>query len=573
MREDKTLRQSLLFLSVTVLLLPLLLFSMVIQFRIWSLINRNMQEDIRQEVETSNQMLDMILDKYNTVLYDFCTDDDIIELVSKINKGEDAMNANSNRLRRELSHICNRNESVEGMTLVTEAGDIYFYDQNAASSVTSVWAANVAVPEVKQGTAYHGGASVLLGENEYGYLLQLSRRLVDYRNVSRRIGTVVLSINQDVIWDTIQRKDGSELFICENEHIIAARDRGRIRKEIDRISKDGRQVLQVVNDTTGWSIYNYYSTQEYNQALSSRMFFEIITMVGLFVFLIVLLLHIANPSLRQINTLAKAMEQVKHGDFSVCLRRPSGLPKEVVQIVDGFNSMVKRLGALVEQVKKSAVEQKNAELSAMEAQIDPHFLYNTLDTINWKAIEREEYDISNMVGALADILRYSIRNPGDTVTIRQELSWLGQYVMLQKEKLEQPLDLVVDVPEELMGYRIHKLMLQPFVENAINHGLSQMHEPCRLKIRMRLTEDQIYITIKDNGHGMSGEVLDLLNGTDQELKDHVGIANVKKRLRLYYGEDAALYFESGEGTGTKVHMFVKAIFGEDEDDEDSDNRG
>ena len=90
-----------------------------------------------------------------------------------------------------------------------------------------------------------------------------------------------------------------------------------------------------------------------------------------------------------------------------------------------------QLKQLVEKVKQSTVDQKNAELQAMEAQIDPHFLYNTLDTINWKALEHDDFEVSNMVGALADILRYSIRNPGDMVSIGQELSWLERYTMLQ----------------------------------------------------------------------------------------------------------------------------------------------
>lgn len=200
---------------------------------------------------------------------------------------------------------------------------------------------------------------------------------------------------------------------------------------------------------------------------------------------------------------------------------------------------------------------------AMEAQIDPHFLYNTLDTINWKAIEHEEYEISQMVGALADILRYSIRNPGDTVSINQEIYWLGQYVMLQKEKLEAPLQVVVDVPEELQEYRIHKLLLQPFLENAIKHGLYQKKGECCLKIRMRLADDQIHIMVEDNGKGIDKAMLELLNEKTSSMGEHVGVANVRKRLELYYGDDADIYFESKKGCYTIVHLFVKAIGGEE----------
>ena len=226
----------------------------------------------------------------------------------------------------------------------------------------------------------------------------------------------------------------------------------------------------------------------------------------------------------------------------------------------------------MEAVKQSTVEQKNAELQAMEAQIDPHFLYNTLDTINWKALECDEFEISSMVGALADILRYSIRNPGDMVSISQELSWLERYIMLQKEKLEQPLSVVTDIPKELMGYRIHKLLLQPFVENAINHGFRRMKEPCRIEISMKLSGEQFYIRIHDNGCGISPELVRELNNKKSSAGAHVGVANVRKRLELYYGEDHGMYFESREGSGTSVHLFIRAIRGGSQDEDNNSGR-
>ncbi|MCD8082904.1 MAG: sensor histidine kinase, partial [Clostridiales bacterium] len=236
-----------------------------------------------------------------------------------------------------------------------------------------------------------------------------------------------------------------------------------------------------------------------------------------------------------------------------------GRMKELRSIVDGVNSMVENTGQLMEQVKTAARDQREAELSAMEAQIDPHFLYNTLDTINWKAIEREEYEISGMLCALADILRYSIRNPGDTVTVGQEFYWVNQYILLQKARLEQPMEVETDVPEELKGYRVHKLLLQPFVENSIRHGFHLKEEPAQLKIRLRQVDRQLYFMIQDNGRGISPDILKILNDPQGELEGHVGIQNVRKRLKLYYGEDAECYFESREDVGTTVHLFVALI--------------
>lgn len=564
MSKIRTLRQSMVFIAVIALIIPMLIMSVLSQTRIWNLLNENLRADMQREIENADVMLDMALDKYDAVLYDFCTDDDVIQLVERINEDEDILDINSNRLRRELSHVCNRNNGVEGVTLKTRGGEMFFYDRNSASFVASTWADQITVPEVKQGVVCQSGGNVILEEGKTTHLLQLSRRIVDYRNINHQIGTVIMSINQNVLWDIIRIGQNSELYICEGERIIAAADDSLIGKDIGAVKTGERHVLSQVNQKTGWSLYNYYSQTEYNQAMVGRVALNLVYTLGIILFILMILFFIANPILKQINDLAEAMNRVEEGDFSVQVERTAHLPREGLQIVNGFNSMVKKTGELVEQVKQSTVEQKNAELSAMEAQIDPHFLYNTLDTINWKAIEREEYEISGMVGALADILRYSIRNPGDTVSIGQELYWLSQYIMLQKEKLEQPLEVVTDVPEEVRNYRIHKLLLQPFVENAIKHGFYKKTEPCKLIIRMRLADDQISITIRDNGKGISEEVLRRLNTSGSDSKNHVGIANVKKRLELYYGEHAAIYFESRAGSETTVHLFVKAIRGEDE---------
>lgn len=181
-------------------------------------------------------------------------------------------------------------------------------------------------------------------------------------------------------------------------------------------------------------------------------------MVALMLLSTVLVTFMMRPVLDLLGRLVYAMSEIENGNFDVQIPSVEHPTNEVERIVAGFNEMSGQLKQLVEKVKQSTVDQKNAELQAMEAQIDPHFLYNTLDTLNWKALEHDDFEVSNMVGALADILRYSIRNPGDMVSIGQELSWLERYTMLQKEKLDQPLMIKTEVPEELMGYRIHKLL-------------------------------------------------------------------------------------------------------------------
>lgn len=570
MKREKTLRQNLIFFLVLALMLPMLCFAIVSQIRIWKVAYLNMEESIDNDIKSMNTTLDLILDKYATVLYDFCTDEDVIELVENINTQQDVLDINSSQLRRELVHICNRHDGVEGITLITDSGRVFFYDRRMASSHTSVWAGNVKAPEIQMGAVYRVAEEIIQTEEGETYLYQIIRRLVDYRDINRRIGTVILSMNTDTLDNVFSAGVSSEAFIAEEDVILASTNPSYMRQDISAVKTENKMTRDTVNEKSGWTIYDYHSKEVYLRALLGQTISWGALTVLMVVFLTGSIWYITNPMLDKVESLVQAMNRVEAGDFSIQIVSAGRVPREIRRIVDGFNRMVRQLDKLLIQVKQSAIDQKNAEISAMEAQIDPHFLYNTLDTINWKAIEKEEYEISSMVGILADILRYSIRNPGETVSVGQVLYWMEQYTTLQSKKLDAPLEVEVDVPEQIRNYRVHKLLLQPFVENAIRHGFWQKKEVCRLKVTMRETEDQIHIIIKDNGKGMSPEALARLNDETADAPGHVGISNVRKRLKLYYGDDATVYFESREGRYTKAHLFVRTVCIEEVKNENSD---
>ena len=572
MKKSRSLRSMIIFLAV-VLVIPILCFSLYLQAQTWKIMKHNLQRELSGELNTADHILQMIVDKYDMVLYDFCTDDAMIELVEDINESEKPSDALKYQIRRNLAHICNRNEGVEGITLITESGQVCFYDKRAASFVSTKWANRISVSDIQDQMALYRGSSEVIGEAEHPvHMFQLVRRLADYRNINRRIGTVILSVDQSVLWKEIQVSAQSSVYVCESGQIIAAADTKQIGSSILSNPQRGYRVLQTKNKKTGWDVYHFYETAQFEQMVFTNICIGLGTLAALMLLSLTLVSLMTGPMLEQVGRLGYAMSEIENGNFSVQIPLASQPANELERISAGFNEMSVQLKKLMEAVKQSTVEQKNAELQAMEAQIDPHFLYNTLDTINWKALECDEFEISSMVGALADILRYSIRNPGDMVSISQELSWLERYIMLQKEKLDQPLSVVTDIPKELMGYRIHKLLLQPFVENAINHGFRRMKEPCRIEISMKLSGEQFYIRIHDNGCGISPELVRELNNKKSSAGAHVGVANVRKRLELYYGENHGMYFESREGSGTSVHLFIRAIRGGSQDEDNNSGR-
>ena len=346
-------------------------------------------------------------------------------------------------------------------------------------------------------------------------------------------------------------------YLLEGNYVISAPSVAKIGRTLDSV-KNTRKNLYIskVNQMSQFTICIERDISTYRKTMNEQV--GLLLGVAFIAFLVMIFLSyiFTRPYIHVIQSVGQGFHEVETGNFETRLEFWKRAPEEIKDIEFGFNEMVENLDNLINQVKQALLEQKNAELSALEAQIDPHFLYNTLDSINWKAIENEQYDISSMLVALANILRYTVDNAGGTSTLAQELGWLKQYMLLQGTRLGKIPVIETDIPEELFGFQIHKLLLQPFVENSVKYGFYGKEEECVLKISARKMEHQIHIQIEDNGNGITQGKLDELNDEQRDMTGHLGITNVRKRLKLYYGEEAMVYFESEEHLYTRVHLFI-----------------
>ena len=513
MKRERTLRTRMSFRFLMAALVPVCLFAVISQMRLRSSLQDNIDGRISSNLYNANKSLDMVLEKYETILYDMCTDDTIIDTVLEIMKEQDDLDVNSSTLRHELSHICNSNPGVEGITISLRNGRIIFYDRLNSSSTNSVWADKITVPEIGKGYVYQGLTDPVTANERKTYLFQIGRKLIDYRNINDPLGIVVISINQEQIRDTLVSGTDNATYLLQGNTVISSPDSADIGSEFNS-QKDtaDRKYTTMLHEKSGFTICNEQPLADYNRAIWEQVLFFFVIAVVSCAIMVCLIYMSTQPYLAAVDSLVNAMNDLEEGDFGVSIQIPESMPPEIRRIRTGF--------------------------------------------INWKAIENEQYDISGMVGALADILRYTVKNAGGTTTVSKELGWLRHYCMLQSAKLGKPLTILEQVPEDMMGYKIHKLLLQPFVENSIKHGFGGKDGDCRLTIVMRRTEEQIHMIIEDNGFGIGPETLKRLNDEEQDMEGHVGIANVRKRLKLYYGDDATIYFESMLGSWTKVHLFV-----------------
>ena len=562
MREGKngqirgTLKRRLITNFLLTALIPVLIFAIISQINIQQRLKENLSDRIKSNLDTAEKNLEMVLDKYETILYDFSTDEDVLEIVRELNENQGDREKNSTSLRKKLSHICNQFTGVEGITIQLKTGEIIYYESLSSFSGNETWADKVEIPKIERGAVYFGDGKPVKIADKNHYMFYIARNITDYRIIGNFQGTVVLSVNEERIRRAIASDIGSREYLLSDDVIVSAPDPKKIGKKLSEIQDpENYQYTTADNEISGFAICNEQPLAYYWKMSVSQWIYLFIIISMTIVIMFILLHFFSRPYIQAVESITGVMSCVEQGEFDQQVRVNPHLPMEIQQISSGFNEMVAHLEMLIAKVKQAVLDQKNAELSALEAQIDPHFLYNTLDTINWKAIENEQYEISGMVGALADILRYTVKNAGGTASISEEIAWLKQYIMLQSAKFGKRLDVKIYMPEDVKECRIHKLLLQPFVENTIKYAFADQEE-CALNIRMKKSGEQLHILIQDNGQGMNPDMVARLNQEECEMEGHLGIANVRKRLKLYYGGQAALYFESEVGNYTKVHLFI-----------------
>ena len=307
-----------------------------------------------------------------------------------------------------------------------------------------------------------------------------------------------------------------------------------------------------------WDIVNVSNQKMIMRKLNTQQKIIILVSFLSLVIVIGLTFLLSNQLSYSIKSVVTTMNVAGSGNFDTRVKIDNKMPREVELIAIKFNDMLGKLGEAREKEKEAGEKQRAAEIKALEAQINPHFLYNTLDTVNWMAIDKNEFDISNAITSLATILRYAITKSNEMVEVRDEVEWLKKYIYLQQTRLKHTFRCEINVEPEVLDFKIHKLLLQPFIENAIIHGFEGMKREHILKIDMKLEGSFLCITIKDNGKGIEASMVESFNNRDfkEPESNHIGVENAISRLYMYYGEQISVKFASTLGEGTEVTILI-----------------
>lgn len=311
--------------------------------------------------------------------------------------------------------------------------------------------------------------------------------------------------------------------------------------------------------------YTYYITielEDFRTGMHSSMIksFELTAVIvgviaigALFISLI-----ISESISKPIKQLGMITNQVAKGDLSVRSDIKNGA--EVKVLSDSLNIMIEKLSNLIETVKSEQTSLREAELRLLQEQINPHFLYNTLDTIIWLAETNKSETVIDMVSSLSAYFRSSLSKGKNIVTLHDEILHVRSYLSIQKLRYGDILEYEINIPDELTYCRVPKITLQPLVENALYHGIKNKRGKGRIEINGIFKDGNLILTIEDNGLGMKPErlmqVIDGIYDNDENNKNFFGLYNVNKRIQLYYGTEFGIRMESTYGEGTRVEVII-----------------
>lgn len=528
-------------------------------------------EDFSNNVKVASQ--DML---YDRVIYDILAEDSRNKL-SNLSSYEEVYAVN-NILRK----ACLSREEIQSIALISNYQNYYTYDSNIGrASIEQL----VPYEKMKAVALEAGGEAVwFLDMDEQGEVknLYITRSIYDISNYEE-IGLMAILIRKEAlegVYGDLSTEFMQSIAIVSDagEWIIGSGERTRrlqetyeeldFKGENHSVDEEGRILLSFKElENPNWRILAEISVDKLNEDLYAfRTYFMIIiaaTLLILSVLSIFFAMDILTPIKRLVQGM-KTMQESKTHDEIIVDRQD-----ELGYLSQCFNDMSREIDILVNRVYKEQLTRKEAEIKTLQAQINPHFLFNTLESINWMARLNNVDEISEMVTALSALMEAGIGKGGPLVTIKEEIDFVDSYILIMKNRYGERLDFNKSIDSSLLGIKVPKLLLQPLVENAIYHGVDKFRKQGKIYLIIRKIDQRVEIEVLDNGQGMTEENIRELNknlneGNDAYLFSEnsgmgIGLKNVNRRIKLFYGVEYGVRVESIYEEYMKVVVTIPVV--------------
>lgn len=379
-----------------------------------------------------------------------------------------------------------------------------------------------------------------------------------------------LTVNErQIYYDVLERlnqygQSGEDyILVNQNGLICSAADVSSIYHKVDNWDRysafskiaetddEGMLNVSVEASFPGYRILCRSDMSSLTPDLHRRMQVIIALMLGLLVVIVLAAFNLSQKLYKPVNTLVDAMEQVGNGDFDV--RVPTAETGDEFQVVgEQFNLLMSRMDVLMDRLVQGRLEKKEAEINALQYQIRPHFMYNTLNSIRFAATLQRNYKLADLLGDFIELLEASIQRKGAFITLKEEIELVKHFIALQSFRYMDCFEVIYSIEPETQDCYVPCLLLQPMVENAVFHGIDTKRTDNLIEINAWIENSELRISINDNGEGFELE-------SEEDKEAHrrlsgIGMSNVEQRLKLYYGHRAFFDIKTEKGRGTTVEF-------------------
>ena len=554
-------RNKLILIYCVIGIVPMLVVVLVSSSLMSDILRQREEQNLTTYMKQAAYSVDSELATYNS-LSNYVTFNDIIAkvLTSDYDNSYDLYEQIITVIKPQLDTVIYFGDSVKRATFYVNLGGKK-YDQIIAplSEVTSEYWYKTVCKDVdphwyvdkEENIAFCVRRSAILKKNGVLGLFYVS---IDYKklfegltyNMGKNYGMFVVDGENNVVYETCSFEDKYQKYHLEYD-------------EFEKLNNQSEyKIFSEQLEQTNWKLYLYKPDVSIVSDTRPITFLATVVIVVGVITLVLGMIWVGKFITSRLSYLRNGMVTAEEGDFS--LRLEEAYDDEIGELIRGYNTLLGKIQTLITEVYESEITQKKYEMKALQNQINPHFLYNTLSLINWKAIENGNKDISEITLALSHFYRTSLNKGKNVLPIADEIKNVKSYIAVQLFMHDYEFDVEYDIDEEIMQYESLNLILQPIVENAIEHGIEVMEEEKRGQIIIKgwKEENDIYISVTDNGVGMDEEKAASI--ITQHSKGY-GIRNVNERIHLFFGEAYGLnvYSKVNNGTTITVHIPVRRV--------------
>lgn len=489
---------------------------------------------------------------------------------------------NYNRLSRNISiwlkDLIGSDTNIDSVVLSRKDGIYFQYSHGQPVYQEN----NTYVENAKRlrGSSFFTDAHKLYSYSTVNHdVISLYRAINDFNKAGNQLATVSISVSEEAISSTFESIDvyiESDIFLVnENIKVISALNKGEIGSDFSNMAyiqkaialKSGYFVTKLSEEKQVVIVHQieplqWYLVQIIPEKNLIPMNSTVNKVIGLTLVLCILFCIIYSviqhfSIIKPIYKIIDEMKKIKKGNFKVKL---NAKPRdEIGEINRGFIDMAIQLEKTINEVYIGEIKTKEAQLIAMEAQINPHFIYNTLDSIRWLAVKNKDFVVNKQLEALADVFRHVLSKGREIIGISEEVDFIKSYILLQEAKYGDRIKFIIDIGDKVILYKTPKLILQPLVENAVLHGLESKIDGGFIKVSIHEAEDMIIFCVTDNGIGVDQTLIRERLHNDDEKDKVFALKNIDERIKLKYGIRFGMVFSSEIGVGTKVEVVIPII--------------